>query len=201
MSDLNNLIDINLRLIHESSNKHLFWINFDNSINPDIPKDKIAKFMEEKGLITIEPLKRYRCDLTDFGYEISDIGWLEYLYQKKQQQELINKHQQNIIDNNKPKEWYEDRNVTTPILCAIISVVIPILVSLLMNRSTNNSDNIQREEITAIIDSVNKTYKNQYDSLAYKTNSAMSSRLDSLETSYNKYLINNPPFTGKEKSQ
>lgn len=81
LDNLNELIEINLKLLNESKNKKLFRIEFEdekgNSINDS---QRFANILEEKGLVNIENVKRLRCDLTEFGYEVyKNGGWLIYL--------------------------------------------------------------------------------------------------------------------------
>lgn len=90
--NLNELIDINLKLIFDEESKSLFRNEFKDENGRDIHNsERIAEIMDRKGLIELEASKRYRCDLTEFGHEvISAGGWLEYLRfsRKLEEQEL-----------------------------------------------------------------------------------------------------------------
>lgn len=91
IDNLDNLIDINLRLICESEEKQYFYPSFKDidgkTLNNSV---RLAEFMEQKALITING---QRCDLTEFGHGVHKFGgWLEFLRVQKEterQNELL----------------------------------------------------------------------------------------------------------------
>lgn len=61
---------------------------------------RFAEILDSKGLINLEYTKKYRCDLTEFGFEVCNYGgWLKYIKDKseqEQQSESENKEKEEI---------------------------------------------------------------------------------------------------------
>lgn len=85
--NLDTLIDINLKLIFKQHKKELFRNRFVDENEKALAQSlKLAKIMNEKGLIRLEPIKEYNCILTEFGYKINENGgWLKYIIDKKEE--------------------------------------------------------------------------------------------------------------------
>lgn len=82
LNNINELIEINLARIANAHNYSLFRTDFvnENGRSMHSTSERLADFMESKGLINIEPTKRFRCDLTEFGLAVSQNGgWKKYL--------------------------------------------------------------------------------------------------------------------------
>jgi hypothetical protein len=91
--NLDQLIDTNLKIIADSREKQIFLGSFqDIGSSHRVEQLKFANILEQKGLITIEPNKGQRCDLTEYGFEIHKLGgWLKYLEIQKKKQEYVDK--------------------------------------------------------------------------------------------------------------
>ena len=112
LENINNIIDYNLKLIFEKSQEkvdNVFWVMDilgENGVRvSQLEQSKIAENMEMKSLITIEPTKRMRIDLTEFGYSMAKIGWENYLKQKIEENQILEnkKIEKERIENEKSK--------------------------------------------------------------------------------------------------
>ncbi|MEO8236361.1 MAG: hypothetical protein ABI549_13160 [Flavobacterium sp.] len=79
--NINELIEINLKLLNQSSTKSLWRMDFRDDKGFELNNsEKFADIMQERGLINFEPAQRFRCDLTELGREIfKHGGWLKKL--------------------------------------------------------------------------------------------------------------------------
>lgn len=109
--NIDELIEINLKLLIESNDHSLYLMKFVNELGSGIDNfERFAKYMEGKGLINIEPTKRQRCDLTALGYKISQNGgWLQFLKdsQKNEDQEIVEKRLKEHLENELTKSNLE----------------------------------------------------------------------------------------------
>lgn len=89
IDNLDELIELNLKLLYDSPNKYMWRIDFKNEKGQKIQDSlRFAKILDKKGLIDLEQNKMYRCELTEFGNKIIiNGGWLKYL----ENENLINK--------------------------------------------------------------------------------------------------------------
>lgn len=92
---LDELIDLNLKRMAETESSNLWVHEFIDLDNNEIYHGlRFAEIMENKGLVKIEPSKRERIDLIEFGYNIyKQGGWLKYL--KIQQDNELKQKQKN----------------------------------------------------------------------------------------------------------
>lgn len=83
--NLDELIELNLKLLNESSNKYMFRTNFKNEKGTRLNESlRFAEIMQKKDLIILEPKEKYSCELTEFGYFVfKNGGWLKYLESEK----------------------------------------------------------------------------------------------------------------------
>ena len=82
LDNINELIEINLNRIAESRNRSLFRNDFVDEKGHSMHhlSQRLADFMESKGLVTVEPTQRMRCDLTELGWNIIQSGgWKQVL--------------------------------------------------------------------------------------------------------------------------
>ena len=88
LENLDELIDKNLNLLFESKTNSVMRIDFTDLNGKQIRESKrLAEIMDSKGLINLEYSKKYRCDLTEFGFEVCNYGgWLKYLKDKANQE-------------------------------------------------------------------------------------------------------------------
>ncbi len=96
LENLDKLIDKNLNLLFESKTNSVMRIDFIDLNNKQIRDSKrLAKIMDSKGLINLEYTKKFRCDLTEFGFEVSNYGgWLKYSNDKTNQEQQIKSENQ-----------------------------------------------------------------------------------------------------------
>ena len=81
IDNIDELIDKNLKIIYDSDKKSVMRTDFVKLNDRKMfESQRLAELMDEKNLINLEYSKKYRCDLTEFGLEVSKVGgWLEYL--------------------------------------------------------------------------------------------------------------------------
>lgn len=82
---INNLIEINLRLLSKSKVKFLYLNEFKDDCGKKFQDaETFARLMPYKKLITRTPKEEFCFQLTEFGNKICENGgWLEYLKQPK----------------------------------------------------------------------------------------------------------------------
>ncbi len=78
--NIDELIEINLNLLFNSKNHSLDRIEFINEKGKQIRNSKrFAEYLDSIGLIELELINGYRCNLTKLGYKIAKtVGWIEY---------------------------------------------------------------------------------------------------------------------------
>jgi hypothetical protein len=83
--NLNELIELNLKLLNESPNKKLFRTDFKNEKGYSLKdSERLAKILDEKGLVYLESKNNEKCELTEFGHTVfKNGGWLKYLEYEK----------------------------------------------------------------------------------------------------------------------
>ena len=86
LDNLDELIELNLKLLYNSPNKYVWRIDFRNEKGQKIQDSlRFAKILEKKGLIDLEPNQKYRCELTEFGNKIFiNGGWIKHLEMEKE---------------------------------------------------------------------------------------------------------------------
>ena len=91
--NINELIDINLKLLSESQGGKLFHIDFvDENSKRLKDSQRFSEILVKKGLVDLEPTKRMRCDITEYGFNIAkNGGWLNYLERKAEQEKQVKK--------------------------------------------------------------------------------------------------------------
>jgi hypothetical protein len=79
--NLNELIEVNLNLLCETKNKSIMRLDFKDEKGKSIRNsDRLATILDEKGLVDLEKVKGFRCDLTEFGHAVfKNGGWLKHL--------------------------------------------------------------------------------------------------------------------------
>ena len=88
LENLDELIDQNLNLLIESKTNSVMRIDFTDLNGKQIRESKrFAEIMDSKGLIKLEYSMKYKCDLTEFGFEVCNYGgWLKYIKDKSNQE-------------------------------------------------------------------------------------------------------------------
>lgn len=102
LDNLNELIEINLKLLYESPNKQLWRTQLiDENGNSIDDSNRFARILDEKGIVELEKGKGYRCNLTEFGNDIFiNGGWVKYLETEKLK-----------LDNAESKDFLEVENL------------------------------------------------------------------------------------------
>ncbi|WP_203293887.1 hypothetical protein [Luteirhabdus pelagi] len=99
--NINELIDINLKLLAESKFGKLFRIDFVDENNKRLRDSKrFAEILVKKNLIDLEPTKKMRCDITEYGFNIAQNGgWLNFISTQKAERkkaEQENREKENL---------------------------------------------------------------------------------------------------------
>ncbi|EOG6897060.1 hypothetical protein, partial [Flavobacterium psychrophilum] len=83
--NLDELIQLNLNLLCEKKSKSIMHLEFKDEKGKQFREsEKFAKILDQKGLVCIEKVQGFRCDLTEFGYIVfTNGGWLKYLESEK----------------------------------------------------------------------------------------------------------------------
>ena len=91
--NINELIDINLKLLAETKGGKLFRIDFIDENGKRLQDSKrFAEILVKRNLIDLEPTKEMRCDITEYGFNIvKNGGWLNYINEKIKEQEKLKK--------------------------------------------------------------------------------------------------------------
>jgi hypothetical protein len=79
--NMDELIDVNLRLLYTSQSQFMMRINFKDEFGYNLKNTKeFSKILDTKGLAKLESSQGFRCDLTDFGRQVFESGgWIQYL--------------------------------------------------------------------------------------------------------------------------
>jgi len=73
--NIDELIEINLKLLYTSKSQFMMRINFKDEYGFNLKNSKaFAEILEQIDLITLEKNQGFRCDLTDFGRQIYESG-------------------------------------------------------------------------------------------------------------------------------
>jgi hypothetical protein len=79
--NIDELIEVNLKLLYTSQSQFMMRINFKDEFGYNLKNTKeFSKILDTKGLAKLEPSQGFRCDLTDFGRQVFESGgWIQYL--------------------------------------------------------------------------------------------------------------------------
>ena len=102
LDNLDELIELNLKLLYNSPNMYMWRIDFRDEKRRKLQDSlRFAKILDKEGLIDLEPVKMYRCELTKFGRDIViGDGWLKHL-------ELVNKNKESELKKSDIKDTLE----------------------------------------------------------------------------------------------
>jgi hypothetical protein len=86
LDNLDELIELNLKLLYNAPNMYMWRINFENEKGQKLQDSlRFAKILDKKGLIDLEPKEKFRCELTELGREIViGNGWIKYSQMEKE---------------------------------------------------------------------------------------------------------------------
>jgi hypothetical protein len=79
--NINELVEINLKLLYTSKSQFMMRINFKDEYGFNLKNSRVfAETLEDKGLIVLDADQGFRCDLTDLGRQIYESGgWIVYM--------------------------------------------------------------------------------------------------------------------------
>lgn len=79
--NIDELIEVNLRLLYVSKSQYMMRINFKDEYGFNLKNSKVfADILVSKGIILLESNQGFRCDLTELGKQIHENGgWKKYL--------------------------------------------------------------------------------------------------------------------------
>lgn len=85
LEDIDELIELNLKLLYNAPNKSMWRIDFRNEKGHKLKNSlRFAKIMHESRLIKLEPNEEFRCDLDLLGMEVlKKGGWIKHLESEK----------------------------------------------------------------------------------------------------------------------
>ena len=79
--NIDELIEVNLKLLYASKSQFMMRINFKDEFGFNLKNSKVfAEVMNNKGLVKLEETQGFRCDLTELGKQIYENGgWNKYI--------------------------------------------------------------------------------------------------------------------------
>jgi hypothetical protein len=79
--NIDELIEVNMKLLYISKSQYMMRINFKDEYGFNLKNSKaFAEILVKKGLVLLERNQGFRCDLTDLGRQIYENGgWMNYL--------------------------------------------------------------------------------------------------------------------------
>ncbi|NRS90916.1 hypothetical protein HNQ02_003869 [Flavobacterium sp. 7E] len=103
LDNLNELIEINLKLLYESPDKQVWKTELiDENGDKVDDHNRFAKILEEKRLVNIDRVQGFLCNLTQFGNDVFiDGGWIKYLESEKLKLEKIESKEFLEVENLK----------------------------------------------------------------------------------------------------
>ena len=73
--NIDELIEVNLKLLYTSKSQFMMRINFKDECGFNLKNSKVfAEILEQIDLVILEKDQGFRCDLTDFGRQIYENG-------------------------------------------------------------------------------------------------------------------------------
>jgi len=80
-NNIDELIDVNLKLLYTSKSQFMMRINFKDEFGYNLKNTKkFSEILDSKGLVKLESSQGFRCDLTNFGRHVFENGgWNQYL--------------------------------------------------------------------------------------------------------------------------
>jgi hypothetical protein len=79
--NIDELIEVNLKLLYTSKSQFMMRINFKDEFGYNLKNTReFSEILSDKGLVKLESDQEFRCDLTDFGRQVFENGgWNQYL--------------------------------------------------------------------------------------------------------------------------
>jgi hypothetical protein len=79
--NIDELIEVNLKLLYASQSQFMMRINFKDEFGYNLKNTReFSEILSSKGLVKLESDQGFRCDLTDFGRQVFENGgWNQYL--------------------------------------------------------------------------------------------------------------------------
>ena len=126
--NVDELIEVNLKLLYTSKSQFMMRINFKDKLGFNLKNSRIfAEILQDKGLIKLEVSQGFRCDLTNFGKLVFENGgWNEYL-KTVQSYAKFNP----IVDMDLKVKKIEKSFLKNMILTGIIVLVLCFFITLL----------------------------------------------------------------------
>lgn len=128
LENIDELIEVNLKLLYVSKSQFMMRINFKDEFGFNLKNSKIfAEILDHKGLVLLEKEQGFRCDLTDFGKQIYESGgWHKYL----ETVEYFAQFKDSVTNDCEAKEIKQSfRN--TILVTTIIVLVLCLFITLL----------------------------------------------------------------------
>jgi hypothetical protein len=126
--NINELIEVNLKLLYTSKSQFMMRINFKDECGFNLKNSKaFAEILDNKGLVVLEKNQGFRCDLTDFGKQVYENGgWNNYI----ETVESFAKFK-TIVDMDSEVKKIEQSFFKKLMIAGIIILVLCFVISLL----------------------------------------------------------------------
>lgn len=118
--NIDELIEVNLKLLYTSKSRYMMRINFKDEYGFNLKNSKtFAEILVAKGIVLLESSQGFRCDLTDLGKQIYENGgWIKYMHNT----EPFTKINAEVIIDSKVRKV--EKSVSKKILIASIIIVM-----------------------------------------------------------------------------
>jgi hypothetical protein len=126
--NIDELIEVNLKLLYASKSHFMMRINFKDEFGFNLKNSKaFAEILEQIDLVTVEKMQGFRCDLTHFGRQVYESGgWIKH---KKAIQTFAQFNDSATIDSQVKK--IERSFLKKIMIVSIIVIVLCFFVTLL----------------------------------------------------------------------
>lgn len=126
--NIDELIEINLKLLHASKSHFMMRINFKDEYGFNLKNSKVfAEILEQKDLIVLDKNQGFRCDLTDFGRQVYENGgWNKH---KQTLQSFVSANEMITMDSQVKK--MEKSFLKKIMIAGIVIIVLCFFVTLL----------------------------------------------------------------------
>lgn len=149
----NEVIEINLKRLYNSGKKSLMRTDFKSEKGLPLSGSlRFAEVLQDKGLIKLEPVQSYRCDLTELGSSVYENGgWVKYVESEKEKAKInAEKEKYDFL----AKKWiYKYRLL--PYIISGAALIISV-VTLLANSNKQYDSQKMHDEIESLKSEIKK---------------------------------------------
>jgi hypothetical protein len=128
LENIDQLIEVNLKLLYASKSQYMMRINFKDEFGFNLKNSKVfAEVLVDKGLVLMECNQGFRCDLTDFGKQIYENGgWIKSI---ETAEPFAKFHTEDTFDLNekKTKQSFFKKIIVTSLIILIFCVLLTLI--------------------------------------------------------------------------